>query len=372
MTSGVHFVRIARQGSEHRWYIYAWRGGPRIAVIDGGKRPRLSRELKIAVERARDEATKIGSETIGGLIRDWRRSPEWKALSAGTRDTWGTPLGRIETKWGETPLELWSDPRMVAKVVAWRDSMSETPRAADIAVTVLSRLLEWGRLRARVRVNVASGIPQLYGGADRAEIIWLPEDDDNFCCSALSLDRPLMIDALDLASWTGFRLSDLAAVTFAECSLEAIVRKAAKRSRGRRRRAVVPMLPQLRMLIEELRTRYRRPGVDTLLVNSWGLPWSADALGKRFGEVRTHARIVHKEAGEPDRPKHLHDVRGTFVTHLCRAGLTDEEIANIVAWSPQNVARIRRTYVDDAAVVVALSRRINAEIVKTPVKTQVG
>jgi hypothetical protein len=51
------------------------------------------------------------------------------------------------------------------------------------------------------------------------------------------------------------------------------------------------------------------------------------------------------------------------VTALCRAGLTDDEIANIVAWSPQNVAEIRRTYVDDAAVVVALSRRINASLV---------
>jgi hypothetical protein len=43
--------------------------------------------------------------------------------------------------------------------------MAATPRAADIGVTVLSRLLEWGRLRARVRVNVAAGIPQLYRGA---------------------------------------------------------------------------------------------------------------------------------------------------------------------------------------------------------------
>jgi len=39
--------------------------------------------------------------------------------------------------------------------------------------------------------------------------------------------------------------------------------------------------------------------------------------------------IVHRESGEPDRPKHLHDVRGTYVTHLCRAGLTDREIADI-------------------------------------------
>ena len=63
--------------------------------------------------------------------------------------------------------------------------------------------------------------------------------------------------------------------------------------------------------------------------------------------------------GIPDRAKHLHDTRGTFITRLCRTDLTDVEIANIVAWSPENVARVRRIYVDDAAVVVALSERIN-------------
>lgn len=355
MTQGVHYVR-----SNGRWYIYAWRGGPRIATIDGGPKPRLTRELEKKVKQAREEAQQVGASTLGGMIRDWRRSPEWKALSANTRGTWTVALSRIETKWGELPTDLWNDPRMVGKVVGWRDGMAETPRAADIGITVLSRLLEWGRLRARVRVNVASGIPNLYQGADRAEIIWTDDDIDAFCRSALMLERPLLIDCLYLATLTGFRLADLAAVTFAECGEEAIIRKALKRSRGRRRRAAVPILQPLRELIEELRTRPRKASVDTLLVNSWGESWSADALGKRFGEVRTHAGIVHREQGEPDRPKHLHDVRGTYVTRLCREGLTDSQVAGIVAWSEQNVGRIRRVYVDDAAVVVAIGRRIAA------------
>jgi hypothetical protein len=352
---GVHFVKAGA-----RWYVYAWRGGPRVATIDGGPKPRLSRELEDRIRDARATAQAQGDSTLAGLIRDWRRSPEWTRLAPNTRDTWAVPLARIEDKWGKLPTELWNDPRMVGKVVAWRDAMAETPRAADIGVTVLSRLLEWGRLRARVQVNVAGGVPQLYRGADRAEIVWLPDDLDAFRRSALMLDRPLLIDLLDLAAWTGFRLADLAAVTFGECGEDAIVRKALKRSRGRRRRAAVPMLPPLKALVEELRERPRARGVDTLLVNSHGRTWSADALGKRFGEVARHAGIVHREVGEPDRAKHLHDVRGTFVTHLCRAGLTDDEIANIVAWSPQNVARIRRVYVDDAAVVVALGRRLKA------------
>ncbi|HET7255607.1 MAG TPA: site-specific integrase [Xanthobacteraceae bacterium] len=358
---GVHYVR-AKGPAGHRWYIYAWRGGPRIGVIEGGPKPRLSRELEQRVKEERDRAGAAGDGTLSGMIRDWRRSPEWEGLSPNTRDTWTPALTRIEDKWGKYGVELWNDPRMVGKVVEWRDSQKAKPRAADIGVTVLSRLLEWGRLRAKVSVNVASGIPQLYRGADRAEIIWTDEDIAAFCRSALMLDRPLLIDCLFLATLTGMRLADLAALTFEECGTDAIVRKALKRSRGRRRRAAVPILPQLRELIEELRTRPRAMGVETLLVNSYGRPWSADALGKRFGEISRHAGIVYREAGEEDRPKHLHDVRGTFVTHLCRAGLTDREIADIVAWSETNVGRIRRVYVDDAAVVVAIGRRINTAL----------
>lgn len=350
---GVHFVRAGA-----RWYIYAWRGGPRIATIDGGPRPRLSRELEAKVREARADAQGAGDGTLGGLIRDWHRSPEWRALAPQTRATWSVALNRIEDKWGLLPLALWNDARMVGKVLAWRDSLATTPRAADIGVTVLSRLLEWGRLRARVTVNVAAGVPQLYRGADRAEIIWTPQDIDAFCRSALVLDAAEAIDALALDELTGFRLADLAAVGFAECGAEAIVRRAMKRSKGRRRRAVVPILPQLHLLIAELRTRPRAAGVDTLLVNKSGRAWSADGLGKTISRVARHAGIVHREEGEPDRNKHLHDMRGTFVTHLCRARLTDEEIANITAWSPANVARIRRAYVDDAAVVVAIGRRM--------------
>jgi integrase len=357
---GVHYVN-----SNGRWYVYAWRGGPRIATIDGGSKPRLTREIEEKVREARKEAGALGSRTLGGLIRDWRRSPEWERLAKSTQDTWSTGLNRIDEKWGKLPLELWNDPRMVSKVVAWRDSLADRPRAADIGVTVLARLLEWGRIRARVQVNVAAGIPTLYRGESRAEIIWTADDMDAFCRSALMLDRPLMLDCLFLAAWTGMRLADLATVTFEECQgSEAIVRKAAKKSRGRRRRAIVPILPQCAEFIEELRTRPRADGVRTLLVNTHGRQWSTRGLGDCFASVRDHAGIIHRgEGDEADRPKHLHDLRGTFVTALCRAGLTDDEIANIVAWSPQNVAEIRRTYVDDAAVVVALSRRINASLV---------
>jgi integrase len=339
LTTGAHFVKSAGG----RWYVYAWRGGPRIATIDGGEKPRLSRELQEAVKDARARAA-ASDETVGGLVRDWRLSPEWEALAATTKRTWGTWTARIESKWGKLPLEVWNDPRMVGKVIAWRDAHSDTPRSADEGVKVLSRVLEWGRLRARVRIN----------------------DIDAFCRSALVLDMPHVIDVLFLAAFTGMRRADLAAVKLGEVGEHAIIRTALKKSRGRWRRAVIPVLPETAQLVAELRGRHRQPGVETLLVNSFGRPWGSPvSLGDRFAQVRDHARIeepADAELGVPARPKHLHDLRGTFVTRLCRAGLTDDEIAGIVAWSPQNVAEIRRRYVDDAAIVVAIGRRIAREL----------
>jgi len=362
---GVHFVRISRPDG-CRWYVYAWRGGPRIAAIDGGPKPRLSREMRAKIDEARESAA-APAATISGLIRDWRRSPEWAALADNTRATWAFALARIEARWGQTPLALWDDSRMVGKVVAWRDLGHAAPRAADMGVTVLARLLEWGRLRARVGVNVAAGVPGLYRGGDRSLIIWTAEDYDRFDWAAKKLELPQSVDVRDLAGLTGFRRADLAAVSRAEAAGEhAIVRTALKRSRGRRRRAAIPKLPETHELLERLSWRARREGAETLLLTSFGLPWANGAsLGACFNRVRDHAGIVHPgnpELGERDRAKHLHDLRGTFVTRLCRAELTDDQIADITAWSPANVSAIRKTYVDDAAVVVAIGKRIGAAL----------
>lgn len=372
---GVHFVPIRKEGRPLRWYVYAWRGGPVILKgVESPTRPKLG-EAEIAAIAAAQAALTRPRDTglLSGLIRQWRgtgkpgtESPEWKKLAPGTQSLWGYALDAIEAKWGTLPLELWNDRRMVAKVIAWRDSRAATPRAADVGVQVLAELLAFGKLRTIVDRNVAADVPPLYDGADRAEIVWLPEDEDRFAESAMALNRIEVLDGLDLANCTGMRRADLVGVTLAEVSDHAILRTARKKSRGVRRRAVVPLIPDSRRLIAELRTRPRQPGVETLLVNSFGLPWTPGSFTQAFNQVRDAANggqgIVHPgnpELGEPDRAKHLHDCRGTFVTKLCRTPATNDEIARIVAWSPENVERIRRTYVDDAAVVVALSERIS-------------
>jgi hypothetical protein len=58
------------------------------------------------------------------------------------------------------------------------------------------------------------------------------------------------------------------------------------------------------------------------------------------------------------KSKHLHDVRGTFATRLILSGLTDSQVAEVMAWSVEKVSGIRRTYVDQSSAIVAMGQRL--------------
>ena len=109
-----------------------------------------------------------------------------------------------------------------------------------------------------------------------------------------------------------------------------------------------------------LREVSRAEGTQTLLVTADGLPWELNALSKAIGRLVKQAGIAHIDPDTGERkPKHLHDLRGTFATRLMtQVHLTNEEIAGIMGWAPDEVERIRRIYVDDAARSVAIGRRI--------------
>lgn len=365
---GVHVVTARREGKPVRHYIYAWRGGPLIRAVVGGAKPTLTREDVKAIADALEDAKPVPKDTIQGLIRQYRpNSPEWTRLERSTQQTWGRALDRIEARWGEVPLRLWNDPRMVTQVMKWRDGMAGTPRASDIHIGMLQRLLEFGRLRGKVAVNVASGIPTLYRAAQRAEIIWTDEDFDAFNRKA----NQSLKDVAALAAMTGLRRADLIGLTWNEIGATAIRRIAEKKSRGKRRMVVMPVIPALAELLAELRMRDRKDGVETVLVTSHGTPWTGNGLSGGFGSAVRNAGICHVDHDGEKRWKHLHDIRGTFATRLMTSpGLTvtDKEIASIMGWTPEQVSEIRTHYVDDAAIVVALGERLAQAAVKRSVK----
>lgn len=293
----IQFIKSARRGKPITWYVYAYKGGPLVMKATQPKKPLLTAEAHARIADAIRDANIPNPAVLHSLIHDWRLSPEWKGLASGTRRVWGAQLDLIEKRWGDKPIGVWNDARMVAKVVKWRDERASTPRSADMGVTVLRELLKFARLRGRVKINAAEGVPHLYRGADRAEIIWSADDMEAFRKAAVELKRPALYDGLRLASLTGFRLSDLVSLTWDHLGEVAIVKTALKKSRGKRRKAIVPMTEALESLLAELRTRKRKEGVNTVLVNERGAAWTAQGFGGSgsFGMVRDKADIVHVE-----------------------------------------------------------------------------
>lgn len=370
MISGLHTVKVKRDGKPVRWYVYAFRGGPQIGVFEQPNRPSLSPEQVAAIAAAQADLkaqSRRSRDTMHGLSTEWQSSREWKAYAPSTRQLWGDCAGRIEAKWGEVPLQVIGDPRMTPKIVRWRDEMAETngPRTADEHVKVLSLMLGWGLLRGLVASNPAAPVPRVWKGGNREEIIWTADD-----CAAFDATEGMpqsLIDLRRLAEYTGLRRADLCALRWDEISDTHIARTAAKKSAGKRRRTVMPIVPGLRELLNELRTRFRKPGVETVLVGALGGPLSPATVTSQFVKYRNMANggagIVQRaeHADEQDRAKHLHDLRGTFATKLMTlpgGGLPDSQIALIMGWSESQVSAIRKRYVDEAAIVVAIGRRI--------------
>lgn len=367
----VQFIASRRRGKPVTWYVYAWRGGPHILTHVGPRKPRLGPIEHGKIAAAMADARAINPLTLRATLRDWcpidrtkPGSPEWANLADNTKRVWRPHVDGIEARWGSKPMAVWNDPRMVEKVVNWRDERASTPRTADIGITVLKTFLEYARLHGRVLINVARDIPTLYRGADRAEIIWTAEDLEKLEAAALRESRMQVFDGVRLAAVTGLRREDLVTLTWDQVGEFAIVKRALKVSRRKRRRVVIPQTPQLEAVLKDLKTRFRREGVATVLVNSLGKSWTPMSFGGSFGRLRDSAGIVF--VTDDDTPvtktKHLHDVRGTFCTMLLvEWELTDDEAADIMGWSPNRVAHIRKVYVDQKQLVVALSARIAAK-----------
>lgn len=352
---GPHIVAVRKLGKPVRWYVYAWRGGPVVHKSVGTVRPKLTAGIIRKISEVQAERKEQGDDdTIGALIKAYRASPEWNKLSESTKPTWRTWLDRIDTQFGKAPLKAAEDRRFRGDILSWRDQWASQPRSADMSIQVIGRLLSWGVDRGKLENNRATGIGQLYEN-DRSDIIWEPHHFEAFNAQA-SVE---VQEAVELCACTGLRRTDLVGVPWKAVGDHAIIWQTSK-SRGRAR-IVVPLLPETRALLDRIKVRHaiemeakrphrRKDLPPTILANSRWVSWTPMGFGSRFNDAKQASKIE----------VNLHDLRGTFATRCMIAGLTDQEIADILGWNTKDVAAIRMKYVDQARVVVAIAERISA------------
>lgn len=330
---GVHRVKKRLADGRTAVYHYAWRGGPRLHAEPGT--PEFIREFESAfVERS---APTPG--TIASLITDYKESAEFKDLAASTRREYLQYLDVILDRFGTAKLAAFEDKRMRKPIRAWRDKMSSKPRKADYALAVLRALLSFGMENGDLSVNHAKGFRRLHR-ADRSDIIWEPDDIEKFCAVA----SPALQRAFHIARLTGLRREDLVKIPWTADKGSYLEWKPGK-GRRHNRTVVIPIVPELRKVMGAKGSN----GAMQIVLGEKGRPLSPSGLSTAVDRAKRKAGVN----------KRWHDLRGNAATALCVAGLDDRAVAEIVGWTEDDVAAIRRKYVSRERIIQAAIHRLD-------------
>jgi integrase len=317
-------VKTLADGST-RVYFYAWRGGPMLKDEKGEPLQETDPRFFVAYTDAHRARTKRPEGSMFNLIASFRSSAEYTTeIGDRTRASYNRFLKLIEDEFGDMPIDVVQNPKARGAFKEWRDSMAHKPRTADYAWTVLARVLSVAKDRGKIAVNVCERGGRLYE-ADRADKIWTADSIKTFCAVASAeLQAGLLI-----ALWTGQRQGDLLRLCWSNYDGTHI---RLRQGKGRKR-VVIPVGAPLKAALDA--AKGERPQATTILVNSYGKPWTEDGFRASWGKAFV-------KAGLDDL--HFHDLRGTAVTRLALAQCTVPQIAAITGHSLKDVEAILETH----------------------------
>jgi integrase len=324
---------VCKIRSKGQDYWYAWRGGPRLHSQPGTDA--FLQELS----DARASRNQADDSKMLGLVALYRASDEFRELADSTRSLWAPWLDRIRDHFGSLSLRQFDRPVVRVEIRRWHRSRKATPRAADVGLQVLSRLLSFGVAEGKLAANACKGVPYLHK-SNRADVIWTDDELATLVASA-SVE---VGQAARLAALTGLRKADLLKLSWAHIGPHAIEMKTGK-SRGRKT-ATVPVTSELRELLASIPKR-----ATTVLTSSDRRPWTEDGFGSSWWKAR-------EVAGLNDTGLRFHDLRGTAATKLYRADFSLREIAEVLAWSEERVERLIDRYVKRDEILKDRIRRL--------------
>ena len=351
---GTHRVQCSLAGGRFAIYWYGWRGGPLLCRFEGANLRECERaEIEGAEQLAAAFATRNRRPEpevlrLCDLVERYKSAPDgFLRLEASTKVQWIRWLDEITLVFGQLELVGLSASGIRARFIKWRNTRASTPRSADYGMQVLKRLLAFGVENELIVRNPTEGIEGIYR-ASRADIVV----EDGELEAILANVTPEAGRLIRLAAATGLRRGDLIALKWSDIS-EHSIEFGTSKSR-RKNRPIVPIFEETRKVIEECRTAREtliaegRVPTAHLLTTRQHSPWKADSATQAFWRAAKALNI----------DKNLHDLRGTAVTRYILAGLTDEEVGEMVGWEPKRVLQVRRRYVDRNQIAKGIIARI--------------
>lgn len=336
-----HAYKVTARGKVY-WYAWKGKGAPRLRGEPG------SPEFLEGYREAHEDRKGGDKARMSGLCAMFRASDAWngrgpKPISAKTRASWTTWLDRIQVEFGDLRVEQFDRAQIRPIITKWRNKFAATPRAADMGVQVLSRLLSFGQAEGKLLHNVCKGMDGLYAN-DRSELIWTADD----LAKLEKVASAEIMQAARLGALTGLRQGDLLRLAWWHVKPHSIEIETGKSKR--KKTTLIPLYGELRDYLATLPKR-----ATTVLVNTDGEPWKS-GFGSSWGRACERAGIDEL---------HFHDLRGTAATRFYLGGMTEREIAHIMTWSEDDVGALLDRYVRKDDLLRDRIRRLEKNAKKT-------
>ena len=257
------------------------------------------------------------------LLMRFQDSAEFQfGISPRTRRDYIKQIKRIERAFGDFPIKALDDPRATSVFLEWRDQLAQTSlRQADYAYSTLSRILSWAQKRRLIAENPCAKGGKLYHGT-RVHKVWDDEDVGRFLRTAPPYVRLAMLLAIN----TGQRQGDLLRLPWSAYDGTNIKLRQGKTGAY----VTIPVADALKAGLDAAPRRS-----PIMLTNSDGKPWSESGFQGAWGKATIRAGI---------RGLTFHDLRGTAVVTLARAGCNEVEIYSITGHKPGDVRAILTTH----------------------------
>jgi integrase len=314
LVKGINSVTKRLADGTRRTYWYAWKGGPPLRGKPG------TPEFIASYNEAAAKKMAPPTGVLLALLFRFQESAEFQfGISPRTRRDYIKQIKRIEHAFGDFPIKALADPRARSVFLEWRDKLAQTSlRQADYAYGTLARVLSWAHDRGLIAKNPCAKGGKLYHGT-RINKIWDDEDVARFLRTA----PPYLRLAMLLAINTGQRQGDLLRLPWSAYDGTHI------RLRQRKTGAYLPPIPVTDELKAALDAAPRQSPI--MLTNSEGKPWSESGFQGAWGKATMRAGI---------RGLTFHDLRGTAVVTMARAGCNEVEIYSITGHKPSDVRAI--------------------------------
>ena len=362
MLPGAHRVSFQRAG---RWriYWYADRGRGSPCFWSGAAATRAAAE-ELERAAAREIAEKYSAAAhpraskgfVNRLISDFRSSSEWQRLAPRTKALWGKHLDAIDDVFGKTSLAAMQRKGARKHIRDWHAGMSDTPRKANTALTVLVRLFEHGLETEDLERNPAAGMARLDEGEGRAGIVWTDEELEMLLAAVDASGKvilgPARARALRLEWLTGLRREDLIRLRWDEVDMAGrMIRRITLKSGKKKRVARIQITDELKTLLES----FPKLGVQVVTSEEGRVYSSPDSFSSSIRTAFTAADI----RADDGRRKHLHDMRGTRASRLFATGASDAEAEVFFGWAPGAGAKMRGIYGDPETIAQGAAARHN-------------